>query len=61
MFSAYQEGLPVGSVSHHRCRKSMLWLQNQLISRKTYMETRSAVVYIGGGESFQSESLFQNR
>lgn len=53
MFSACQEGLPVGSVLHHCCLKSMLLLQNQLISQKTYMETRSAVVYIGG-ESFHS-------
>lgn len=60
MFSACQEGLPVGSALLHYCRKSALLLQNQLISQKTSMETWSAVVYIGG-ESFQSESLFQNR
>lgn len=60
MFSACQEGLPVGSALLHYCRKSVLLLQNQLISQKTSMETWSAVVYIGG-ESFQSESLFQNR
>lgn len=60
MFSACQEGLPVGSALHHCCHKSVLPLQNQLISQKTSMETCSAVVYIGG-ESFQSESLFQNR